>query len=103
MGKLQTKLMIRHLQVNHPVLEHQPTSQNRTGHNYKCSTSPVFSLGFQDRSTDTGESSDSSHSTVDYSKQGSGVRGRGIGQNKQPKNVHFWEPIQRSFQRDRVD
>ena len=31
-------------------------------------------------------------------KAGSGVRGRGIGWNKQPKNVHFQEPIQRSFQ-----
>ena len=30
MGKLQTKLMIRHLQVNHPVLEHQLTTV-RTG------------------------------------------------------------------------
>ena len=47
-------------------------SQNRKGHNYKCSTSPTFSLGSQGRSTDTGESSDSSHSTVDYSKQGEG-------------------------------
>ena len=36
-------------------------------------------------------------------KAGSGVRGRGAGWNKQPKNVHFWEPIQRSFRRDRVD
>ena len=30
MGKLQTKLMIRHLQVNPPVLDHQPTTV-RTG------------------------------------------------------------------------
>lgn len=30
-------------------------------------------------------------------KVGSGVRGRGAGRNKQPKNVHFWELIQRSF------
>ena len=47
-------------------------SQNRTGHNYQRSTSPAFSLGSQGRSTDTGESSDSSHSTVDYSKKGEG-------------------------------
>ena len=47
-------------------------SQNRTGHNYKRSTSPAFSLGSQGRSMDTGESSDSSRSTVDYSKQGEG-------------------------------
>ena len=47
-------------------------SQNRTGHNYKCSTSPVFSLGSQGRSMDTGESSDSSRSTLDYSKQAEG-------------------------------
>ena len=36
-------------------------------------------------------------------KAGSGVRSRGTGQNKQPKNVHFREPIQRSFRGDRVD
>ena len=47
-------------------------SQNRTGCKYQCSTSPVFSLGSQGRSTDTGESSDSSHCTVDYSKKGEG-------------------------------
>ena len=36
-------------------------------------------------------------------KAGSGVRGRGTGRKKQQKHVQFREPIQRSFQRDRVD
>ena len=47
-------------------------SQHRTGRNYKHSTSPTFSLGSEGRSMDRGESSDSSHSTVDYSKEGEG-------------------------------
>ena len=47
-------------------------SQKTTGRIYKRSTSPAFSLGSQGRSTDTGDSSDSSHSTVDYSNNGEG-------------------------------
>ena len=36
-------------------------------------------------------------------KMASGVKGTGTGQKKKPKNVQFWEPIQRSFWQDRVD
>ena len=119
-------------------------SDNSRSCTNRCSTSPASSVGSKNSTSDDGELSNNSASTVKlevsstpiiigmmlhshktstvsdtpvpnkpdpikpskpsrWGKVGSGVRGRGTGRKKQPKNVQFWELIQRSFRWDRVD